>query len=174
MTVPSDPVAVVGCGSSTLIRELVEDGYTAIIAVDIAQSALDQLRIDLGDRAASVTPIRADARTVRLPRTVTLWHDRATFHFLTDDADQKAYAVTAARSVRAGGYLVLAEFATDGPTSCSGLTVARHSARSLQSVFSDGFELIESFERDHVTPSGVVQRFVHALLIRRDAGSVVE
>ena len=141
VTVPSDPVAVVGRGSSTLIGELVDDGYMAIIAVDIAQSALDQLRIGLGDRAESVTLIRADARTVRLPRTVTLWHDKATFHFLTNDADEKAYAVT---------------------------------ATSLQSVFSDGFELIESFERDHVTPSGAVQRFVHALMIRRDVGSVVE
>ena len=68
----------------------------------------------------------------------------------------------------------MAEFATDGPTSCSGLTVARHSVSSLQSVFSDGFQLIESFERDHITPSGAVQRFVHALMIRRDAASVVE
>ncbi|MEO7398878.1 MAG: class I SAM-dependent methyltransferase [Ilumatobacteraceae bacterium] len=174
MTAPSDPVAVVGCGSTTLISELVDIGYTAIIAVDIAQSALDQLRAMLGDRATNVTLMRADVRTVRLPRTVTLWHDRATFHFLTDDADQRAYAMTAARSVSPGGYLVLAEFAADGPTSCSGLTVARHSATSLQSAFSDGFELIESFERDHITPSGAVQRFVHALMIRRDVGSDVE
>lgn len=174
VTVPSDPVAVVGCGSSRLISELVDGGYTAIIAIDIAQSALDQLRASLGDRAERVRSIRADARTVRLPRTVTLWHDRATFHFLTDEVDQTAYAVTAARSVSLGGYLVLAEFAADGPTSCSGLTVARHSVASLQSVFSDGFELIESFERDHITPSGAVQRFVHALMIRRDAVSVVE
>ena len=97
---------------------------------------------------------------------VTLWHDRATFHFLTDEADQKAYAATAARFVSPGGYLVMAEFAPDGPTSCSGLAVARHSVASLQSIFADGFELIESFEQDHVTPSGGVQRFVHAVLIR--------
>ena len=77
-------------------------------------------------------------------------------------------------SVRAGGYLVLAEFAADGPTSGSGLTVARHSATSLQSVFAGGFELVESFERDHINPSGAVRRFVHALMIRRDVGSVVE
>ena len=121
-----------------------------------------------------MTLVRADARTVRLPRTVTLSHDRATFRFLTDDANQKAYAETAACSVRAGGYLVMAEFAADGPTSCSGLTVARHSATSLQSILADGFDLIESFERDHITPSGAVQRFVHALMIRRDVGSVVE
>ena len=174
VTAPSDAVAVIGCGSSTLIGELVDDGYGAIIAVDIAQSALDQLRANLGERASSVTMVRADARTVRLPHTVALWHDRATFHFLTDSADQAAYVTMAARSVKPGGFLVLAEFATDGPTSCSGLTVARHSAASLQSAFAGGFELIESFERDHVTPSGVMQRFVHALMIRRGVGSVVE
>ena len=79
VTVPSDPVAVVGRGSSTLIGEPVDDGYRAIIAVDIAQSALDQLRIGLGDRAESVTLIRADARTVRLPRTVSCGMTRPRF-----------------------------------------------------------------------------------------------
>ena len=174
VTVPSDPIAVVGCGSSTLVRELVIDGYGAITAIDIAQPALDQLRSSLGDRADCVKLVRGDARTVRLPQPVSLWHDRATFHFLTDAADQVAYARTASRSVRPGGFLVLAEFATNGPTSCSGLTVARHSAASLQSAFSNGFELLESFERDHVTPAGVTQRFVHALMIRRELASVVE
>ncbi len=174
VTVPSDSVVVVGCGSSTLVRELVDDGYAAIIAVDIAQPALDQLRASLGHCADRVKLVRGDARTVRLAQPVTLWHDRATFHFLTDAVDQAAYATTAARSVKPGGHLVLAEFAADGPTSCSGLTVARHSPASLQSAFSGGFELIESFERDHVTPSGVTQRFVHALMIRRGVGSVVE
>ncbi len=174
MTAPSDPVVVVGCGSSPLIGELIDGGYGSVIAVDIAQAALDQLRASLGERAKGVTMVRADARTVRLPHAVALWHDRATFHFFTDPADQKMYATTAAASISPGGHLVLAEFAADGPTSCSGLSVARHSAATLQSVFSDGFELVESFERDHVTPSGAVQRFVHALMIRRDVGSVVE
>ena len=174
MTAPSDPVAIVGCGSSALIGELVDGGYTDILAVDIAHAALDQLRAGLGERVDVVTFIHADVRTVRLPRTVAVWHDRATFHFLTDEADQRAYAATAAHSVRPGGYLVLAEFAVDGPTSCSGLPVARHSTMSLQSIFADGFELIETFERDHVTPAGATQRFVHALMIRRGADSVVE
>ena len=89
MTAPTDPIAVVGAGSSTLVSELVADGYTAIIALDIAQAALEQLRTNLGDRAADVQMLRADARHVRLPHTVRLWHDRATFHFLTDAADQK-------------------------------------------------------------------------------------
>ena len=160
-------MVIVGAGSSTLVGELVASGYTAIMAIDIAQAALDQLRISLGNSAASVQMLRADARCVRLPHTVKLWHDRATFHFLTDAVDQKAYAATAALSVSPGGYLVLAEFAPDGPESCSGLTVARHSLASLQSLFGDTFELTESFEQDHITPSGAVQRFLHVVMVRR-------
>ena len=174
MTVPSDPLAAIGSGSSTLVKELVEAGYTAIIAVDIAQASLDQLSESLGDRATNVTLLRDDARTVQLPHSVKLWHDRATFHFLTDEADQKAYAMTAAKSVATDGYLVMVEFAPDGPTSCSGLPVARHSPASLQSVFGDDFELTESFEKDHITPSGAVQRFLHAVMIRRDRVSIAE
>lgn len=168
MTVPSDRVAVVGCGSSTLISELIDGGYTAIVAIDVAQSALEQLRTSLGGSASQVSLVRADARTVRLPNMVGLWHDRATFHFLTDEVDQQAYALSAAKLVRPGGHLVMAEFATDGPISCSGLPVHRHSASSLQTVFAEGFELTDSFEQDHVTPSGAIQRFVHVVMIRRN------
>lgn len=169
---PSDPVVVVGAGSSPLINELLEAGYSAVVAVDIAQAALDQLSESLSSQAARVTLLRADARTVRLSQPVKLWHDRATFHFLTEQADQQAYAATASKSVANGGYLVLAEFAPDGPSSCSGLSVARHSAASLQTVFAEGFELVESFEQDHITPAGAVQRFVHAVMVRRDSASI--
>lgn len=168
MTAPSDQVAVVGAGSSTLVRELVADGYTAVTAIDIAASALDQLRRTLGEAAAGVRLLQADVRNVELSQPVAAWHDRALFHFLVDPADQRTYALNAARSVRPGGHLVMAEFAPDGPTSCSGLDVARHSIDSLQSIFSD-FELIESLERDHITPWGAAQRFLHALLRRRGA-----
>lgn len=166
MTAPSDPVAVIGAGSSTLVSELVEHGYSSIIAIDIAQAALDQLRSSLGDRASNVQLLRADVRSLQLAQTVQLWHDRAMFHFLTDKRDQMAYAATAARSVSPGGSLAMAEFAPDGPTSCSGLPVARHSVASLQALFGNDFELTESFEEDHVTPAGAVQRFLYAVMIR--------
>lgn len=167
VTAPSDPIAVVGAGSSTLVRELVADGYSAITAIDIAPTALDQLRTSLGASASAVHFLQGDVRSVQLAHPVMLWHDRALFHFLTDEADQNAYAANAAKSVSSGGYLVMAEFAPDGPTSCSGLEVVRHSSTALQSIFADGFGLVESFEQDHLTPSGGVQRFLHTVMIRR-------
>ena len=38
----------------------------------------------------------------------------------------------------------MAEFAPDGPTSCSDLDVARHSLASLESIFAGGFDLVEA------------------------------
>ncbi len=88
------------------------------------------------------------------------------FHFLVDDVDRRAYAETASTSVRPGGHLVIATFAPDGPTSCSDLPVMRHDAASLAIDFEPGFELLDSFEADHVTPWATTQRFTHAVFRR--------
>ena len=102
-----------------------------------------------------------------LDRRVDVWHDRATFHFLTDLADQQRYVELVNDSVAAHGHVVLATFGVDGPEQCSGLPVARHSAESLAALFGDHFELVESCLCDHATPWGVPQSFTHALLARK-------
>ncbi len=150
-----------------MISELLEGRYRSITAVDISQTALDRLRTSLGDDAAEVRFIRADARSVRFPTPIDLWHDRATFHFFTDRNDQCAYARTVMAAVRPGGHVVISTFAERGPDQCSGLPVARHSAASLESVFGAGFEFIESFEREHLTPWGAAQFFLHAVMRSR-------
>ena len=163
-------VLTVGAGASPLVGELLQLGHE-VIAVDIAPAALDAL-VDTLDESSSVlaeehlTLIAADVRSIRLDRTVDVWHDRAVFHFLVDPAEQATYATTASAAVASGGHLVIATFAPDGPTSCSGLPVARHDAASLQVVFAPDFELVDSFEGDHHTPWGSSQRFTHALFRR--------
>ena len=166
-----DHVAIIGAGASTLAGDLVTVGYRHLYAVDISDISLEQLHTSLGDRAAAVTYIRADVRTITFDRPVDVWHDRATLHFLTDPADQAAYAAQATAAVRPGGHVVLAVFAPDGPEQCSGLPVTRHSPSSLTELFGNGFTLVESFEQDHRTPSGADQRFLHALLSRNATGS---
>jgi hypothetical protein len=102
-----------------------------------------------------------------------VWHDRATFHFLTEPDRQRAYAARAAAGVRPGGVLILATFAPDGPEMCSGLPVCRHDAASLQRVFEPDFRLLESFRHDHVTPWGTVQHFIYAVFRRSASGTTV-
>ncbi len=156
-----------GAGTSALVLELVAHGYLHIEAVDHSQVAFAQLRALLGDASDAVRFTCADLRSVKFQKPVHVWHDRATFHFLTLPTDQVLYAARAAAGVAPGGHLVMATFAKTGPRYCSGLPVARHSTSSLASVFADGFELIEAFERQHLTPWNAPQSFTHALLRRK-------
>jgi hypothetical protein len=45
----------VGGGSSTLVDDLLDRGFSALTVLDISQNALDRIAKRLGDRAAGVT-----------------------------------------------------------------------------------------------------------------------
>jgi hypothetical protein len=167
VSAPSDHVAVVGVGASLLIADLLDHGYTHVEAIDIAAPALDQLRRLLGPRADLVTCRVADARQLSFDEPVTVWHDRAVFHFLVDESDRRQYAARAAAAVARGGHLAVATFALDGPDRCSGLPVVRYDATSLAAEFWPDFEPVESERVEHITPSGTSQAFVHLVLRRR-------
>ncbi len=167
-------VLTVGAGASPLAGALLQSGHD-VIAVDIARAALDALEDSLDESLASLATdhlslVVADVRSLRcdgqVVEPVDVWHDRAVFHFLVEATDQTAYADAAAATVSSGGHLVIATFAPSGPTSCSGLPVARHDAASLSAAFAPAFELVDSFEADHHTPWGASQRFTHAVLRR--------
>ena len=161
---PSETIAVIGAGTSALIDELLADGHR-VIANDISATPLALLRARVGEHDGLVT-LTGDARTVAFAEPISAWHDRATFHFLTTAVDRAAYAAAAARAVGRSGHVVLSAFARGGPTQCSGLVVHQHDEASIADVFAPAFNLIESFETDHTTPSGAIQRFTHAVLTR--------
>ncbi len=163
---PSDRVALVGVGASRLVDDLLAHGYNSIDAVDLSQDALDQLRIRLGERASGIRFVAADVRAVSFDSPIDVWHDRATLHFLTEPADQAAYAARAIEAVRAEGHVILATFSPNGPEQCSGLNVVRHSPSSLVDLFGHGFELIDSFEETHLTPWAFEQAFLYAVFRR--------
>jgi SAM-dependent methyltransferase len=154
----------VGGGSSTLVDGLVAAGYRRVTVLDVSPSALELARRRLGSAASDVTWLEADALSADLPRGhFDLWHDRAGFHFLTSAADRARYVEQVRMSVKPGGYVLVATFADDGPTRCSGLPVARYSAGALHQEFGSGFRLIESVREAHITPSGAKQAFVYCL-----------
>jgi ubiquinone/menaquinone biosynthesis C-methylase UbiE len=161
-------VVVLGAGVSALLIDLVEHGYRNLDAVDISQAALDQLRARLGKRQSAVRYICADVREVRFDDPVDVWHDRATFHFLTAVSDRRAYAARLSEAVVVGGHAVVATFSETGPEQCSGLPVARYSATSLHAEFAECFDMVESWAFDHITPWGAAQSFTQVLLQRVD------
>lgn len=153
----------VGGGASTLVDDLVRGGYSDITVLDLSGAALSAAKARLGERAAAAVKwIEADITTATLPQArFDIWHDRAVFHFLTDPVDRQAYVRTVLRAVRPGGHVIVATFAEDGPTECSGLPVMRYRPDELHAQFGEPFVLLRHDKEAHQTPFGTVQQFVY-------------
>jgi SAM-dependent methyltransferase len=149
----------IGGGASRLVDELLTRNFRRITVLDLSGAALDAAAKRLGDAASGVRWIVADITKWKPTQTYDLWHDRAAFHFLTDEADQAAYVDRLKRSVRPGGTVIIGTFAPDGPERCSGLPIVRHDATSLGNTLGNDFLLIDTRRHDHATPGGAVQRF---------------
>ena len=158
------PIIDVGGGASTLVDGLLDAGYERVTVLDLAASALAVSQRRLGARAGLVTWLDADVLSAALPNaTYSVWHDRAVFHFLTDPADRARYVAQVHDAVRPGGYVIVASFAPEGPTRCSGLDVVRYSPETMHAQFGPDFHLLDSVREEHRTPSGMTQAFVYCL-----------
>lgn len=165
---PASSIIDVGGGDSTLVDALTERHLGDVTVLDLSSAALARAQTRLGPRAAAVMWIEADITRAELPSdTYDVWHDRAVFHFLTDPDDRQRYVTKAADALRPGGTLLMATFAPDGPTRCSGLEVVRYSPETLAQAFGDAFVLRRGFSDIHRTPVGIEQRFIYAVLQRR-------
>ncbi len=157
----------VGAGWSTLIDHLVERGYRDLTAVDLSMTALQTVRERIGEPGQHVVLDVADVLDLRRGRTYALWHDRAVYHFLTEPDEREDYRTSLERCVGPGGWVVVATFGPDGPTTCSGLPIVRYTHDELTAEFP-GYELVSTAGEDHVTPWGSTQQFT-AVLLRRPA-----
>ncbi len=153
----------VGGGDSLLVDELVVRGYNDITVLDLSRAAIERARHRVGEAAAGrVTWLEGDILEADLPREeFDIWHDRAVFHFLTTEIERESYIQRVRSSVRPGGHVIVATFAEDGPTRCSGLPVERYSATELHDTFGSDFQLVGSEREIHHTPTGAEQSFTY-------------
>ena len=152
----------IGGGASTLVDDLVTEGYDDVSVLDLSATALDVARQRLGSKADRVHWIEGDITQARFSRhRYDIWHDRAVFHFLTAPADRQAYVEQVMRAVRPGGHVIVATFAEDGPEKCSGLPVMRYAPDALHAEFGDAFTLLEHEREKHHTPVGAIQKFIY-------------
>jgi len=164
---PTGSVIDVGAGASTLVDLLLDAGRGDVSVLDISEAALMKVRDRLGGRSGAVTFVAADVRSWQPDRTCDAWHDRAVFHFLVDPADRDRYVAMVTRALAPGGVVVLATFAADGPTQCSGLPTGRYDPADLVRAFGPGFELLHAEREEHATPPGAIQPFSWVVLRRR-------
>jgi len=158
----------VGVGASTLVDDLLQQGYESVTVLDISNTALSLLRERLGDDAKKVHWLGADITSVELPAGYfDLWHDRAVFHFLTEDDQKQRYRQNLVNSLKPGGHLIIGTFAPEAPPKCSGLPVQRYDHELLARTLGDDFELLRHHKEMHVTPGGVEQMYLYCDFRRR-------
>jgi len=164
---PADAAIIdIGGGASRLVDHLLRENLGRLTVLDLSGAALDAARQRLGDRAARVKWVVADVTTWQPSQAYDLWHDRAAFHFLTDQDDQAAYVARLKQAVKPAGFVIIGTFAPDGPERCSGLPIVRHDAATLAARLGHEFDLIDARRHDHTTPWGAVQRFQFATFRR--------
>ena len=152
----------VGGGSSTLVDDLLNSGYSALTVLDLSAAALAIAQKRLGSRSSEVQWIEANITHAMLPtNTYHVWHDRAVFHFLTEPQERHEYIKAVLRAVKPGGHVIVATFAKDGPTQCSGLPVRRYSPNELHAEFGAPFTLLQHTKEEHHTPFGTIQKFIY-------------
>ena len=161
---PNKTAAIVdiGGGESTLVDDLLRREYTDVSVLDISATAIEFTKQRLGSSAVDVGWHVGDITQYDFgDKRFDLWHDRAVFHFLTEPAARQAYVDLVRRSVKSGGYVLMATFGPNGPLKCSGLDVVRYDDQSLHQEFGDGFHLIGSELNSHDTPMGTNQQFLY-------------
>lgn len=160
MDLPKNAAIIdVGGGDSFLVDNLLKLGYTNISVLDISGGALKRAKERLGKEAERVTWIEADASDFQPDKQYDLWHDRAAFHFLTDEDKIGSYLKTLENSVKPGGHVVLGTFSDKGPDKCSGIVIRKYSTEELGSLLSNDFEKLKCMNLDHHTPWDSVQNF---------------
>ena len=160
----------VGGGASTLVDDLIDDGFESIAVLDISDNALAISRQRLGRQADLVMWLSGDVTSYRLPdHRFDLWHDRAALHFLVDPADAAAYRENLVMALKPGGHCIISVFSPAAPGKCSGLPVRRYDEDALAGFLGEGFERLRHKEEIHVTPGGDEQNYL-SCLFRRTAG----
>jgi len=150
----------IGGGDSFLVDHLLDLGYTDLTVLDISAASLDRAKQRLGNNSTKVKWIVADAATFKPTEQYDFWHDRAAFHFLTQEQEIANYIDTIQMSIKPTGVLVIGTFSEQGPKKCSGIEIKQYSETSMTDRLKKSFEKIKCITVDHKTPFDTIQNFI--------------
>ena len=156
-----EPIIDVGGGASVLVDFLYKEGFANLAVLDISAKALSCAKNRLGDIANTIEWYESDITQFEAPHQFSVWHDRAVFHFLTDESDRKRYIKSLTHALRLGGHLIIAAFAIGGPEKCSGLDIVQYDEEKIVAELGEGFELTEVRNEVHITPANKEQKFMY-------------
>ncbi len=156
------PIIDIGGGNSKLAESLLDRGYTDITVVDISEEALSISQKRMGTEASKITWTAANILNFSTDRQYACWHDRAVFHFFTEEEDKLQYKSVLDKYCSQD--LIIGTFSTSGPTKCSGLTIQQYDVQSLSDFLSPEFLVRSSLSLTHCTPFDTYQDFIFCTL----------
>src|SRR5690606_5640055 len=122
MSIPKDAAIIdIGGGDSFLVDYLLDLGFSNISVLDISEKAIERAKERLGNSAEKVNWIVSDITEFESEKRFDLWHDRAAFHFLTNENDIQKYVELTRKLIRKNGALIIGTFSEYGPKKCSGI-----------------------------------------------------
>jgi len=152
----------IGGGDSKLVDYLLAEGYSDLSVLDISGAAIERAKKRLGKKSNQITWIVQDVLDFKPKEQYAIWHDRAAFHFQTEEKTINSYLNLVSTAV--SGNVIVGTFSTDGPTKCSGLDVKQYDEIGMKSRFeSRAFKNILCKRENHLTPMGAIQNFVFCL-----------
>ncbi|RLD28574.1 MAG: class I SAM-dependent methyltransferase [Bacteroidetes bacterium] len=158
----------IGAGSTTLIDELIKIGYLNLIATDLSEVALKNLKDRIGNRKVEcIVDDLTKPTKLKNIASVDLWIDRAVLHFFTEKTDQDTYFKLLNSKVNKDGFALIAEFNLKGATVCSGLPIHRYSKEMLIEKLENNFELIDSFDYTYIMPNGAERPYIYTLFRKK-------
>jgi len=170
MAEPSQSIIDVGCGASVLADHLIELGYRDIVLVDLSTEALFAIKNRLKEHGDKPTYLCEDITQAEFTKPFDIWHDRAVFHFLTEDKDRTNYMNTLAKSLTPSGRAIIGTFSFNGPTRCSGLPIVQYDEDKMRvELAKAGLELIDSVPNTHTMPSGSEQEYLYFIIKHKNA-----
>lgn len=161
---PSHSVIDVGCGASLLVDHLLKLGYKDITLIDLSDSALALIKTRLSDKSSIPEYMSEDITKVEFNKYFDIWHDRAVFHFLTDENDRNRYMTILDKNLAHSGRAIIGAFSFNGPDKCSGLNVVQYDGMKMESVLPKSLELVETITDTHMMPNGATQEFMYFII----------
>jgi ubiquinone/menaquinone biosynthesis C-methylase UbiE len=157
---PSAKIIDIGGGDSLFVDYLLNLGFQDVTVLDISETAIERAKLRLGDKAIQVKWIVADAANFKTSEKYDFWHDRAAFHFFTEEKDIKKYIKTIRKYMNEKGILVIGTFSENGPKKCSGIPIKQYSEISMTERLLKYFQKIKCITVEHITPFATMQQFI--------------
>jgi len=149
----------IGGGDSNLVDALLDNGYENIWVLDISEFALERAKKRLGEKANRVHWIVSDITEFSTDIKFDFWHDRAVFHFLTEQQNIDKYVALINNAIADNGNFLLGTFSENGPLKCSGLEIKQYSENNMRQTFNQSFDTVNCFTENHITPFNTNQNF---------------